>query len=294
MIKNKLTSHESRTIINNLNRVNLKSADYKSLFYQIEKLITKIPMRAFFIEKGTTFYRAVSYNNKPKEVCFLGSPPPEKVTGYQRCNIPGDPMFYGGCYIGAVLSEIDTKDGNNIYLSKWVTEKPFLCFRIPPDSPEEMKQDAVFSRIETFFETIFSRPVHETFSEQYKITSAIAQKLTTGVIKNGNEDYEHQFGAVIYPSVVHPSRADNIAIKPSIEKSCLRLQDVSEINIVENNENSFKIKTIDFSSEFIHDEIIWTGRTPNWTVKNGEVLIFTNEVNGWVARNRDGTVVHPH
>jgi hypothetical protein len=292
MIK-KQTNHEARAIINNLNRVNLKSADYKSLFNQIGKLITKIPMRAFFIEEGTTFYRAVRYNSKPKEICFLGSPPPEKVTGYQRCNVPGDPMFYAGCYIGAVLSEIGANDGDNVYLSKWVTEKQFLAFRIPPDSPEEMKQDPGFSRIETFFETIFSRPVHETFSEQYKITSAIAQKLTTGVIKNANEDYGQQFGAVVYPSVVHPSRADNIAIKPNVEKRCLRLQDVSEICVIENEEHSFKIKIIDFSSNFTNDEIIWSGRTPSWTAEKGEVLIFTNEANGWVARRQDGTIVHP-
>ena len=129
-----------------------------------------------------------------------------------------------------------------------------------------MKQDPVFSRIETFFETIFSRPVHETFSEQYKITSAIAQKLTTGKIKIANEDYGEPFGAVVYPSVAHPSRADNIAIKPHIEKQCLLLQDVSEICIIENEEHSFKIKVTDFSSNFTNGEIIWSGRTPSWTV----------------------------
>jgi hypothetical protein len=36
----KLTSLEAQMIIKNLNRANLKSADYNYLFNQIEKLIT--------------------------------------------------------------------------------------------------------------------------------------------------------------------------------------------------------------------------------------------------------------
>jgi len=293
-MKKKLTGNEARDIIKNLTRVNLKSADYKSIFNQIEKLIRWIPLRAFFVEEGTTLYRAVRYNSKPNKICFLGSPPPEKVVGYQRCNIPGDPMFYACLYIGVALSEVGAKDGDTVYLSKWVTEKRFLAFRIPPDSPIEVRHDPVFSRIETFFETIFSRPIHETFSEQYKITSAIAQKLTTGVVKSEKEDFGQIFGAVVYPSVVHPSRGDNIAIKPNIEKSCLRLQDVSEVRVIKNEDNSFKIENTDFSSDFTGGEIIWSGRAPNWTIEKGELITFTNEANGWVARRNDGTIVHPH
>lgn len=291
----RITATKAREIITNLNRVDLTRADYQSLLKQISRLITGIPMMAFSVPEGTVFYRGVCHSHKPEQVDLLGHPPADKVTGFQRCNIPAKPMFYASADSAAIFAEIGANAGDNIYLSKWIVDTEFFAFRIPPNTSEDMRSDPVFSRLETFFETRFSQPVHRVFSDQYKITAAIAEKLSTGAMiwDNGTTD-GRLLGGVIYPSVAHSSRSDNIAIQPNVARDCLRLQDVREIKVIEKREDSWVTQWTDFCAGFDQGKIGWTGRGPEWTVNPGGVLTFTAENHEWVARNPDGTIVHPH
>lgn len=291
----RITATKAREIIANLNRVDLTRADFPFLLKQISTLITGIPMMAFPVPKGTIFYRGVCYSHKPEQVGLLGYPPADKVTGFQRCNIPAKPMFYASADSAAIFAEISAKPGDKIYLSKWVVDTEFIAFRIPPDTSDDVLSDPVFSRLETFFETRFSQPIHRVFSDQYKITAAISEKLSTGAViwDNGITD-GRPFGAVIYPSVAHPSRSDNIAIQPNVARDCLRLQDVREIKVIENLDNSWVTQWTDFCADFSQEKIHWTGRGPKWSVNPGGFLTFTAENHEWVARNQDGTIVHPH
>ncbi|WP_338943605.1 hypothetical protein [Paraburkholderia sp. 22B1P] len=154
-----------REMVTALNRANLKTVDYAYLVDQIGQLIKGIPLQAASVPRGTVLYRGVIHRKKPDNVAFLSYPPVQLVTNFQRCNGPGRPMFYCSVDSAAVYAELDAQPEDRVYLSKWTVEQEFLFFRIPPDTSEQLKDDPVFSKIETFFETRFAQPIHETFSE---------------------------------------------------------------------------------------------------------------------------------
>ncbi|MCP1289772.1 hypothetical protein NK214_06165 [Chromobacterium sp. S0633] len=285
---------EVRQIVTQLNRIDYEKADYTYLLEQVGKLICGIPMEAHTVPQGTLLFRGVCHQEKPHQTSLLGHPPAEKVTGYQRCNAPGKPMLYASVDKIAIFSEINPEPGSKVYLSKWIVEKEFFYFRIPPNASEEWQNDPAFSKVETLFETRFIQPVHQTFSTQYKLTAAIAEKLSSGSISSTNPDHkEWVLGGVVYPSVAHTGRSDNIAIQPTVVQSCLRLQDVLEMEVLGRDEGSWTVQSTDFSAEFNHGEIFWTGRTPQWTLGPGEQMTFTAENQEWVARRLDGSIIHP-
>jgi hypothetical protein len=283
-----------REIVTALNRADLTAIDYDYLLTQVGVLINGIPMKAHSVPVGTTLYRGVIHPERPSKVSYLGSPPAASVTNFQRCNGPGKPMFYASVDTAAVFSELNANVGNIVYLSSWIVDREFFYFRIPPGAGEGMEEDAAFSKIETFFETRFAQPIHETFSAQYKLTSAITEKLSTGSVSDPLEWLKGRtLGAVVYPSVAHTTRSDNIAIQTVVAKSCLRLSNVRAIEITERQAESRTVREIDFSTTFEDENIEWLGRPMQWTLNAGEFLNFTVENNMWVARSADGTIINP-
>lgn len=284
--------HRVRELVTALNRADLRTADYAYLVARVGELIKGIPMQAATVQPGTTLYRGVIYAEKPINVGCLSYPPAHLVKNYQRCNGPGSPMFYCSVDRAAVFAELDAQLGDKVYLSKWTINKEFFFFRVPPDTTDEMKDDAAFSKIETFFETRFAQPIHETYSEQYKLTAAITEKFSTGdllgdaAIVNGRV-----LGAVVYRSVAHTPRSDNIAIRPPVVDQCLQLTDVQEIEVLSRDGDSRTVRETDFSSDFAGDKINWAGRPGHWVVQPGESLQFVVENGQWVARTADGKVV---
>ncbi len=251
-------------------------------------------MMAHSVPVGTTLYRGIIYSERPSEVSYLGSPPADLVTSFQRCNGPGRPMFYASVDPAAVFSEVDANIGNIVYLSKWIVDREFLFFRIPPVAGTGMEEDAAFTKIETFFETRFAQPIHETFSAQYKVTAAITERFSTCGASDPSDSLNGlNLGAVVYPSVAHTTRSDNIAIQAAVAQSCLRLCNVRAIEITERQAESRTVREIDFSATFEDEHIKWLGRPTQWTINPGETLIFTVENNMWVARSEDGTTIYP-
>ena len=283
-----------REIVTALNRIDLARADYAYLRERISLLVKGFSLKASLVPVGTAFFRGIIYPQRPTHVSALSPPPPEIITNYQRCNCPGRPMFYAGMDIAAIFAEIDAKQGDKVYLSKWLVEKEFFYFRIPPIPASEIQNDPAWANIETFLETRFIHPIHETFSHQYKLTAAISQQFSNGAILiDGIEKSGPRLGAVAYPSVAHSSRSDNIAIQPSTVQDCLKLQDVREMYVVEHIGNSRKVQYLDFSANFDLGLINWAGRMPQWTIGPGEVVTFAVEQYEWVARKDNGSIVHP-
>lgn len=201
-------------------------------------------------------------------------------------------MFYCSVDSAAVLAELDAQPGDKVYLSKWIITKEFFYFRIPPDTTDAFKEDAAFSKIETFFETRFAQPIHETYSEQYKLTAAITEKFSTGdLLGDAAMVNGRVLGAVAYRSVAHTPRSDNVAIRPAVVDQCLQLTNVQEIEVVSRDGDSRTIRETDFSSDFAEGRINWAGRPGHWVVQPGESLQFVAENGQWVARTADGVVV---
>ncbi|MGS1063520.1 hypothetical protein [Burkholderia glumae] len=284
--------HRAREIVTALNRLDLGAADYAYLLARIGELIKGIPLQAATVRQGTTLYRGVIYSNRPNDVCYLGYPPAHLVSNYQRCNGPGSPMFYCSVDNAAVFAELDAQPGDKVYLSKWTVTKEFFHFRIPPDTSDEFRADAAFSKIETFLETRFAQPIHDTYSEQYKLTAAITEKFSTGDLLGDAAILSGRvLGAVAYPSVAHTTRSDNVAIRPPVVDQCLQLTSVQEIEVVSRSGGSREVRETDFSSDFAEGKINWAGRPGHWVLQPGESLQFVVENGQWVARRADGTVV---
>ncbi|WP_043617952.1 RES domain-containing protein [Chromobacterium violaceum] len=281
-----------RETITELNKIDLARADYSYLLKQIGMLMSGIPVQASFPLKGTVFYRGIAYETKPMDTSFLGAPPVQLVTGYQRCNPPGKPMFYASVDPNAIFAELDVQVGSKIYLSTWEVVDDFLYFRIPPRASEEFQSSPAYAKIETFFETRFAQPIHETFSEQYKLTAAIAEQLSgQSVMSIMPMQQLPKLAAVAYPSVAHKSRADNIAIRPEVAASCLKLKNVTELFIIDRDETSWTVEGRDFSTTFENEVIAWSERPPQWAGPIGEAVNIEIGSNGWVARKSDGTII---
>jgi hypothetical protein len=290
----KKSSEQQRIITSNLNRVGLKTADYDYLLKQVGDLIDGVPLRVDVIAAGQRVYRGVRHLDKPRQTKLLTHPPAEMVIDFQRCNRPGNPMFYASADAPTVLAELNAKSGDVVYLSTWTVEREFLFFRIPLlTSNPDLEDDPRFARVSTFFETKFMQPVHHTFSYQYKVTAAIAHRLSNSPIAGGDEILEgRELGAIVYPSVAHVSRTHNIAVRPDMVQECLKLRGVREIEVIGSNDDAFEFVERDFSAEFVDGEIMWKGRTAEWAMESGQPLNFTIENKAWVARDRHGMVVH--
>lgn len=290
----KPSSSQQRVITSNLNRIDLATADFEYLLKQIGNLIHGIPLKLEAAASGQRVYRGVRYSDKPTRTSLLSHPPVEKVIDFQRCNRPGNPMFYASADAPTVLAELNAKAGDVVYLSTWTIEREFLFFRIPlVASNPELEDEPSFARVSTFFETKFMQPVHHTFSHQYKVTAAIAHRLSHGPIAGEHPILDgRELAAIVYPSVAHVSRTHNIALRPDMVSKCLKLRGVREIEVIRCEAGSIEFVEHDFSGEFIDGEIIWKGRTAQWPMEPGQSLNFTIENKAWVARDRNGKIVH--
>lgn len=247
------------------------------------------PIQMITPHRDARLYRGVVYKDKPMQKSYLSYPPKELVTNFQRCNGPCSPMFYCSVDPSAIYFELGVKPGDKVYISKWSVVKEFFINRIAAVGELEI-DNAVRDTVLTFFETKFSQPIHETYSSQYKVTAAITEKMTTGKI-NGDD---RLLGALSYPSVAHPGRSENLAVKPEIVDQCMQLDYVEEITITSvSDDKTISFDRTDFSSNFESDRINWTGKALHWTVGSGKALTVTVEPDGWVARDENGNIVNP-
>ncbi|MBY4715846.1 hypothetical protein [Burkholderia cepacia] len=283
-----IKSVEARRIIGQLNRMNLDKVEYNYIKNLIARLTVGLKMRGVTPHMDSRLYRGVVFREKPSKVGFLGYPPASIVTNFQRCNPPSNPMFYCSVDPSAIYYELGVQPGDKVFLSKWSVSQEFFINRIAPPDEDDMS-DLVRDIVLTFFETKFSQPIHETYSSQYKITSAISEKLSSGELIG-----DHRvIGAVSYPSVVHPSRSENLAIRTAVVDKCLQLDYVEEILVTNVQGNTISVDRTDFSSNFDGDNIIWTGKPIHWTMGPGTKLVVTAEPDGWIARDENGNVVNP-
>ena len=137
--------------------------------------------------------------------------------------------------------------------------------------------------------------MHGAISTDYKISCAIAESLSFGTISGDLDRQRGEMGAIIYPSVRMKLHEENVAIRPEIVDSCLRLDYVEEY-IIKNidGDNVYRDK-LDFANEFPDGNISWKGRPSRLAVaKNtGDFFKFKMENFGWVVQDKDGNFLDP-
>lgn len=280
---------EIRKIFRQINYMDLDKTDFEYIVELISKVIKQVPFSGFNQRNDTRFYRGVIHKNKPGNTSLFTYPPAEKVIDFQRCNPPGAPMFYCSAGLAPIFYELDVKEGDYVYASKWSIKSNFYLNQIVEKRGYDTNNHPTKNMISTFFETKFSEPIHETFSTRYKVTAAIAKKMGYGKVEN----QDIKIGGIVYPSVSYPGTADNMAIFPEIVDECLQLDYVEEIEVMEVSGNEFKIEYRDFSSNFENNIINWAGRHKYWNVKPGQLVTATAEPDGWIIRDEKANIINP-
>ncbi len=294
------SSLELRAQIATINRLDLDVADYGHLVRRVGQMIVGVPLACTVVKPGTRLYRARKNRTKLLHVAELGAPPAVVITNYQRCNPPNEPMFYGATHQATACHEIRAQLNDIVYVSCWTVRSEFFAQVIPPDWPNT-SDDSGLHLLASFFETKFSQPIHETFSNQYKVTSAIADRLTAKEFSiklqsdaPDRDAFKQGVGCIIYPSVSHPARPECVALRPTIVTNCLDLTYVEEWEITAANAGEISINRLDIGSSFVADEIIWTGKPLHWTLREkGQTITATVEPDGWVVRDARGNIFRP-
>jgi len=287
-----LKSSRARELIRQLNRINLSAAEYSYVKSLIENFNQDFYTKALILTKGQRLYRGVLYDSKPTEVSCLGAPPARLVKGFQRCNQPNAPMFYCSVDSAAVFYELGVKEGDTVYLSKWTVNVVDLLVNSIICPVDEKFLYPALEMVNTYFETVFAQPIHEIFSHQYKITTAITEFLIARDIKDNVDNWK--MGGLLFPSVAHPSKSDNLVLYPDIAERCLTLDYVQEVKVVKVDRNKIDIEYTDISSDFNNGKINWSGRPKKWKIAPGNLLRMTAEGGDWIVRDINGNVIDPH
>lgn len=277
-----------RKIIQEVNRINLKEVDYDYVKQKVGNLFGGIKCNGISLNEGQPLFRGIVYNDKPTNISYLGAPPKEFVTGFQRCNSPGNPLFYCSGNQAPVLYEIHPQKGDKVYMSKWSVEKAdqFLITLSPNHLDDDL--DPLISSIYSFFDTKFSEPIHDTFSFRYKVTSAIAELLVRDNL------FDRQAIGIAHTSVAYPGGADNIVLLPEYVNSNLSLDYVEELEIVDVTKEGFQVIFTDIATDFTDGIIHWEGRAKQHTIPAKSIAHFIMESSGWVMKDNEGNTIDPN
>lgn len=287
----KITVSKLRDKIKSLNRLNIEKADYKYIKKTISEMHNGLTTLIVNSSLSHSIYRVrLCPPKKPQKLNELKAPPSTAVINFQRCNSPNNPMFYASSKRATALLECDVQVGDIVYISQWRVDKRFALNYVFLNDPHEKngiecKHTPVEEMLLAYFDTVFTRPIHKVYSNQYKITSAITEQLTRNFKKEENDNIHiHPDGYVglYYPSVVDIERGYNIALHPKIVDRCLTLAHVMEAKITSRDDLSVTIEVTDNSNTIDNDDIVWSG-DPNKIPLNriGNSTVYIHEDGKW-------------
>lgn len=247
-----------------LNRIDMERADYNSIKRIVSTITDGMHAKVGTTSPAELFFRGrLNPDSKPTNVKELGAPPADAVVGFQRCNAPGQPMFYAASKRITAILECGAEAGDRLFLSQWISKDKIPVNRTIYD---EFDPDDVFSVDEkdkilhSYFDTMFTRRIHKTFSNDYKITSAISELLTS---KFKAEDQRKigsdGFVSLKYPSVADIGNGHNTVFHPSFARERLELLHVMELLIEERSGRGVTLSVKDTARSFPNGEIEWTG-----------------------------------
>ncbi len=263
-----LSRLEIRQEIKKLNRLDPKLASYAAISTTYSRITDGFVTIAGKAAAGELFYRVRRTGGpKPRHVSELKAPPAELVTGYQRCNPPGIPMFYAASRRGGALAEARVEIGEVVYLSQWIGRSGIPLNRIFDSEENQMvpgvDMSAVYGpnddMVLAYLDTQFTKRIHSTFSDDYKFTAAIAQQLTTNFSPDeGHDIREDRCVALKYPSVWGLERFHNTAMHANFASERLELLHVMELKVLSVEELDISVEVIDTAIEFENGGLNWS------------------------------------
>ncbi|WP_373413675.1 RES family NAD+ phosphorylase [Ensifer aridi] len=297
-----LSRWEIRQEIKKLNRLDPKLASYSAIVSTYQKLTDGFVTVAGKAGAGELFYRVRrTGGSKPTRTAELQAPPANLVTGYQRCNPPGVPMFYAASRRIGALAEARVEAGELIYLSQWIGRTPIPLNRIFDSEENQVVSGVDMSTVHgpnddillAYLDTQFTKRIHSTFADDYKFTAAIAQQLTTNFTPDEFHDIrEDGCVALKYPSVWGLERFHNTAMHASFASERLELLHVMELKILSVEDVEISVEVMDTAVEFNSGEIIWSSN-PNLVptlLNDARSVPFVSDGRKWNLQMHDGTV----
>lgn len=276
-------SSEISIVIKELNRLDLEKVDYDKVIEKIKPLMCAILIETQKSNSTDMYFRSRICNDKEIEnIKELSAPPNELVKGFQRCNPPGKSMFYSASKRMTTLLECNVQVGDIVYLSQWVNKEPIpLNIILYNDTETKISNELVLN----YIDTVFTRQVHNSFSNAYKLTSAITELITSSFKPDKTYDIREDGEiALVYPSVSDILGGYNTVMSPSFANKRLEALHVMKLRITERKGNSIKVKVIDNAREVINGKIIWLNDKKKIPLKiqdkNGGI-IFQYTGNKW-------------
>lgn len=263
-----LSRLEIRQEIKKLNRLDPKLASYTAISSTYGRITEGFVTIAGKAGAGELFYRVRRTGGpKPTHISELQAPPAELVTGYQRCNPPGIPMFYAASRRGGALAEARVEIGEVVYLSQWIGRSGIPLNRIFDSEENQVVPGVDMSSVYgpnddmilAYLDTQFTKRIHSTFSDDYKFTAAIAQHLTTNFSPDEGRDIrEDRCVALKYPSVWGLERFHNTAMHASFASERLELLHVMELKVLSIEELDISVEIIDTAIKFENGGLNWS------------------------------------
>lgn len=264
-----LSRLEIRQEIKKLNRLDPTQAAYAAISATYVRITTGLHIVVGKAGGGELFYRVRrTGGSKPSNISELQAPPARFVTGYQRCNPPGVPMFYAASRRVGALVEARVEVGEKVYLSQWIGREQIPVNRIFDSEENQVVPGIDMTTMHgpnddlvlTYLDTQFTKRIHSTFADDYKFTSAIAQQLTAQFPPNDFHDIRRDgFVALKYPSVLGLETSHNTAMHASFAAERLELLHVMELRVISCGGADVVVEVTDTAVGGEGDAIRWTG-----------------------------------
>lgn len=190
--------------------------------------------------------RILGENRRIKNLAQLKYPPPEKVTKYGRCNLPGQSVFYGAYTRLTAFSELKPRAGDMVTISHWKLRDQNARLKFCPIFKNQPKERNVINPRMLEYNNIYEKKV-EGYPTHFKrqmddLIQFVADAFTKFVNPGNDLDYifssyfsnkilyEFENGsidAIYYTSVQEKLHFENIAIKPEVFE---KLYIISEVH----------------------------------------------------------------
>lgn len=288
---------EIRKKIKWLNRQDPSKQNFEQLKKTYREVLKGLVIPVMGAPAHEFYFRArVNLNKRPDNVKEFMAPPPELVDGYQRCNGPSTPMMYTASRRKTALLECGVKDGDVAYLSQWIAKSaiPTNMMLIPSEIHNHEKlKTRLQEHIYSYVDTLFTRRIDKSFSDDYIFTAAISDMLCRNfesetIVAKGSDNSI----AFRYPSIVDIENSYNTVFTDVFSRQWLELCHLMEVRVIQSGVNGFEIEVLDNATDFSSGQIHWSGdqsKTPTVVDQNGGVA-FTSD--GKIRRLVTNSVPH--